>query len=252
VTLNSPIFREHSLLPAKNSLFPEIFSLLICVGNCAKSDCGAAVSCYEIGLGSPEIAKFPVKFPVSREFAWRRLRSALRRQPGRPAGRVFAQIYRETPAIGGLLCVRGESPGGGMGVRGDGNPESLRPTPQKFPFSGDSLRRPSSTTTATRAKGCTTHHSPAARGNIVTSRSELHYELRADFVTPPMACGEIRNQLLTVPRERCRRHFLIFCVIFQALDQTAEVMPIPLAARHLVQALRYGCQDSVCKKFASK
>ena len=35
----------------------------------AKSRCGAAVSCYEIGPGSPEIAKFPVKFPVSREIA---------------------------------------------------------------------------------------------------------------------------------------------------------------------------------------
>jgi hypothetical protein len=57
----------NSLIPAKNSLFLEIFSLLICVGNYAKSDCGAAVSCYEIGPGSPEIAKFPVKFPVSRE-----------------------------------------------------------------------------------------------------------------------------------------------------------------------------------------
>jgi hypothetical protein len=62
----------NSLIPAKNSLFLEIFSLLICVGNCAKSDCGAVVSCYEIRLGSPEIEKFPVKFPVSREFAWRR------------------------------------------------------------------------------------------------------------------------------------------------------------------------------------
>jgi hypothetical protein len=57
----------NSLIPAKNSLFLEIFSLLICVGNYAKSDCGAAVSCYKIGPGGPEIAKFPVKFPVSRE-----------------------------------------------------------------------------------------------------------------------------------------------------------------------------------------
>src|ERR1700724_3618517 len=76
---------NNSLIPAKRSLITEIFSLLICVGNCARSDCGAAVSCYEIGLGSPEIAKFPVKFPVSREFAWRRVRSALRRQPTSPA-----------------------------------------------------------------------------------------------------------------------------------------------------------------------
>ena len=32
-------------------------------------------------LLGPEIAEFPVKFPVSREFAWRPVRSALRRQP---------------------------------------------------------------------------------------------------------------------------------------------------------------------------
>ena len=80
----------NSLIPAKNSLFLEIFSLLICLGNCAKSDCGAAVSCYEIGPGSPEIAKFPVKFPVSREFPWRRVRSTLRRQPP-------ISVFREFP-----------------------------------------------------------------------------------------------------------------------------------------------------------
>jgi hypothetical protein len=71
----------NSLIPAKNYLFFEVFSLLICVGNCPKNDCSAAVSCCKIGLGSPEIAKFPVKFPVSRELAWRRVRSALRCQP---------------------------------------------------------------------------------------------------------------------------------------------------------------------------
>jgi hypothetical protein len=44
----NPIFRELSLLPAKNSLFPEIFSLLICVGNFTRSRCGTAVSRNEI------------------------------------------------------------------------------------------------------------------------------------------------------------------------------------------------------------
>jgi hypothetical protein len=92
----------NSLIPAKNSLFFEIFSLLICVGNCAKSDCGASVSCYEIGLGSPEIAKFPVKFPVSREFAWRRVRSALRRQPGIPRFREFPSLDEKGPPNAGF------------------------------------------------------------------------------------------------------------------------------------------------------
>jgi hypothetical protein len=76
---------SNSLLPLTNCLLFEIFSLLICIGNCAKSRCGTAVSCSNIVFGSPGIAIFPVKFPVSREFAWRRVRSALRRQPGSPS-----------------------------------------------------------------------------------------------------------------------------------------------------------------------
>ena len=96
---------NNSLIPAKSSLIIEIFSLLICVGNCAKSDCGAAVSCYEIGPGSREIAKFPVKFPVSREFAWRRVRSVLPRQPTSPDIRLHRPISRERPAFGGLSYI---------------------------------------------------------------------------------------------------------------------------------------------------
>jgi hypothetical protein len=36
---------ENFLLLLKKSLFLEIFSLLICVGNCAKSRCSTAASC---------------------------------------------------------------------------------------------------------------------------------------------------------------------------------------------------------------
>jgi hypothetical protein len=46
-----------------------------------RSACGTGISIEDFGGKRPEIAKFPVKFPVSREFAWRRVRSALRRQP---------------------------------------------------------------------------------------------------------------------------------------------------------------------------
>ena len=88
VTLNS----RNSLIPANNYLFFEIFSLLICVRNCAKSRCGTAVSCFEIVPQGPEIAEFPVKFPVSREFAWRPVRSPLRRQPTSPAPEDFTQM----------------------------------------------------------------------------------------------------------------------------------------------------------------
>ncbi|SIO47530.1 hypothetical protein SAMN05443247_05916 [Bradyrhizobium erythrophlei] len=100
---DSDFRRYNSLLFAKKSLYFEIFSLLICVGNCAKSGCGAAVSCYGIGPGSLEIAIFPVKFPVSREFAWRRVRSALRRQPSTRSARDSEHIVGENPAFLGAF-----------------------------------------------------------------------------------------------------------------------------------------------------
>ena len=84
----------NTLLSRRNSLILEIFSLLICLGNCSGKCCSAAVSCSGIGWRSPEIANFPVKFPVSREFAWRRVRSALRRQPSSPALRETAPNNR--------------------------------------------------------------------------------------------------------------------------------------------------------------
>ena len=73
--------RLNSLFLRNNSLILKISSLLTCVGNCLRSGCCTAVSCSDIGSNTLKIAKFPVKFPVSREFVWRRVRSALRRQP---------------------------------------------------------------------------------------------------------------------------------------------------------------------------
>ena len=58
---------RNSLIPFKNSLILKIFSLITCVGNCSGSGCSAAVSWYQIGSLSSRIAKFPVKFPDSRE-----------------------------------------------------------------------------------------------------------------------------------------------------------------------------------------
>ena len=76
-----PMLLDNSLIQLISSLFLEKPSLLICSGNCARGHCSAAVSSHEIGSGSFKIAKFPVKFPVSREFTWRQVQSALPRQP---------------------------------------------------------------------------------------------------------------------------------------------------------------------------
>src|ERR1700692_3876846 len=86
----------------KNSLLLEIFSLLFCVGNFVKSRGATAVSCSEIASQSLKIAKFPVKFPVNREFAWRQVRSALRRQPGSVRFREFPSLDEKGPPNAGF------------------------------------------------------------------------------------------------------------------------------------------------------
>jgi hypothetical protein len=72
-----PFCRLLSLAPPKNSLIRKIIFLLVCVGNFVKTRCGTAVASSETVFGSPNIAKFPAR----REMKWRRVRSALHRQP---------------------------------------------------------------------------------------------------------------------------------------------------------------------------
>jgi hypothetical protein len=52
----------------QNSLFFEISSLLMRVGNCSNGRCGTGVSSFETGCPGRKTAIFPVKFPVCREF----------------------------------------------------------------------------------------------------------------------------------------------------------------------------------------
>jgi hypothetical protein len=61
------------------------------------------VSCPDAVSRWLKIAKFPVKFPDSREFAWRRERLALRRQPASPKDGGGTPQRAEKPAVGGLL-----------------------------------------------------------------------------------------------------------------------------------------------------
>jgi hypothetical protein len=90
ITLTARLLvQPNSLLSAEKSLFFERFSLLIFVANFTERHCSAAVSCSEIPVLGPEIAKFP----VSREIGWRQVRSALRRQP---AIRAFDEAPQET------------------------------------------------------------------------------------------------------------------------------------------------------------
>jgi hypothetical protein len=140
----------NSLLLNKNSLFREIFSLLICVGNCTRSYCSTAGFCYGIEPLSVKIAKFPVKVPVRREFGWRRARSALRRQPAIHAFGQAPQETREwagnpgfsrirfrlrTPALPNLRCKSPKVSGRfrkysrfGEIIGGDGFDQDCRPT----------------------------------------------------------------------------------------------------------------------------
>jgi hypothetical protein len=99
----------NSLLPPEDSLFFKIFSLLIRVGNCPRSHCSTVTSGFNRASQSPRIAKFPVKFPDTREFAWRLVRSALRRQPTshstKECGSVIAISARQLRLFANWLPV---------------------------------------------------------------------------------------------------------------------------------------------------
>jgi hypothetical protein len=56
-----------SLFGSEISLLPKIISLLIFVGKLLGNRCGTGGFRTDIASKSPEIAKFPVNFPVSRE-----------------------------------------------------------------------------------------------------------------------------------------------------------------------------------------
>lgn len=86
---------SNSLILSKNSQFFEILSQLIRVGNSSKSRCGTGVSWPTHLSQSSKNVKFPAKFPVSREFLWRRVRSALRRQPATRSTRESGLILGE-------------------------------------------------------------------------------------------------------------------------------------------------------------
>jgi len=97
-----------SLFAPRNSLISEMFSLIVCAGNCAKNRCGGADSCLEIGPRIPAISVFPAKFPVCREFGWRQVRSPLRRQPidiARQIGLVPALLLNAFAALIELRCA---------------------------------------------------------------------------------------------------------------------------------------------------
>jgi hypothetical protein len=70
-----------SLLRSRHTLFAKQNSLLVRAGNWAKRLRITAFSSSWSGLRAGKIVNYPVKFPVCREFAWRWVRSRLRRQP---------------------------------------------------------------------------------------------------------------------------------------------------------------------------
>jgi hypothetical protein len=92
--------------PAKFFPVPRKDFPVNCLGNCARSHGSAAVSSHGAAPRRLKIAEFPVKFPVSREFARRRVRSALRRQGGSLVrARTFRFVFSWHPVARPKLHV---------------------------------------------------------------------------------------------------------------------------------------------------
>jgi hypothetical protein len=95
VTLNSLIPAND--YPVLRNIFPVNLRRELCEKSLRRS--GFLLRNRLLG---PEIAEFPVKFPVSREFAWRQARSTLRRQPGIPHFREFPSLDEKGPPNAGF------------------------------------------------------------------------------------------------------------------------------------------------------
>jgi len=102
-TPNLKFCRSNSLIPSKNSLFFEILSLIIRLGNCARNRCSTAVSCIKLGSEGARIAKFPVKFPVSWESGWRGCDQHCAASQAVAQPKIVRRQIREMPANCGLL-----------------------------------------------------------------------------------------------------------------------------------------------------
>jgi hypothetical protein len=179
----------NSLIPFRNSLLFKIFSLLICVGNFTRSRCGTAVYRYRIGPGVVEIAKFPVKFPVSREFLRRRVRSALRRQPGSHSARdcwpknpISARQLR--PFVIGFRLYTPNS--NNLGAK---SPIVSSLTFEIFPFFGDASQRRGAISTAWRTRQCKSGYSSSGAVSAMAG------------ITPPFGAMRSAGARSTAPHK---------------------------------------------------
>ena len=103
--------------------------------------CAAATNWSLWRARSHDFAKFPVKFPVSRENGQSMGPSALRRQPASPVSRDFSFNVVRKPAVGGLLASGKQSPSTKFDNPSAHCAEILRPSLALWPFPGESSWR---------------------------------------------------------------------------------------------------------------
>jgi hypothetical protein len=122
--------------PPKNSLFPGKISLLVCLGNLAKSPCGTAAFRDQSRRKGLKIAKIPCKIPCYIAGNLRGDRCDQHCVASQPVRRleILPSAMAEMPANGGLLRFRNRSPGSQFGHFGSEIADSLRRTFEIFPF----------------------------------------------------------------------------------------------------------------------
>src|SRR5262245_20397381 len=97
---------SYSLLLRTNSLFFHKNSLFCCVGNFTASHWICPCPGPQIRCGTPNLTKFPVNFPVSREFGeWRPVRLGLRPPPRSLAIWHVMENCHLSPPLAGFFVV---------------------------------------------------------------------------------------------------------------------------------------------------
>jgi hypothetical protein len=128
---------SYARIPCSTKIIPCSFEQ----GNSQRKPCNDVIIYSLWRSRNREFAKFPVKFPVSRETGQSRGPSALLRQPASPGSRDFHLNLARKPAVRWLVALRAESLRAEFDKFSARGPGSLRPCSALFPFSGETSRR---------------------------------------------------------------------------------------------------------------
>jgi hypothetical protein len=155
-------------------------------------------------LQLPQNRKIPVKFPDSREISWRRVQSALQRQPASHGVRETSRGWQKGPQLAGFcdLVGRLQTP---EFTESEANLRKVSARCREYSrfretFTGDAVRSPLGAGSGSRFHSLLRPSKPwigkPIRGLPGTGRGQIRHflQFRSDRIERPQSCGAARER----------------------------------------------------------